>query len=287
MLPENPVCRSLHTGLLACRASFVNAAVRSIQAGTWRLRAIGPDGQATEPPPPYKVLDGVGVVRIDGPMMKGHSKFGGTSTAHVRRQVRAMLADEKVQSILVVADSPGGYVAGTDDLARDIRAANAQKPVVAYVEDEVASAAYYALSGASAIYANPSGSVGSIGVFAVIEDTSKMAEDLGVKVHLISTGPLKGAGTPGTEVTPEMLAQFQSEVDAAMEHFESAVREGRKMDAKAFAAVATGAMFPAKEAKSLGLIDGIRSIDEVVAKMPKPRRSRSADLGARMAASEE
>ena len=116
-------------------------------------------------------------------------------------------------------------------------------------------------------------------------DTSKAAELEGVKAHLVTTGPLKGAGADGVPVTDEHIAAWQTEVDAVMEAFGGTVRKGRGMSAAQFSKVATGGIWTAKEAKDLGLIDGVKPLDAVLAAMPKGRRSRAqaADLGIRLA----
>lgn len=293
-------CWAAHMGLLACEPRFVQSMVSAVKAGlplprarcsTVAPRAVdsrSPQGEYADGVfvPYYAVVgEGVAQIRVDGPTAKAWGKFGEMSTVFLRRAVRAAVADPAVASILMVFDSPGGYVAGTDDLAREVARADEQKPVVAYAEDMMASAAYYVASQARAVYANPTAMVGSIGVFAVIEDQSKAAEIAGVTVHVLSTGPLKGAGVDGTPVTDAMLEAWQTEVDDAMSHFAVAVKKGRKMGAKEFAAVSTGGVWIADKAKGLGLIDGIRSIDDAVTGMPKPKKSRLASARARLSRS--
>lgn len=286
--PHNPACFASHMGLVAYEPKRLAQVVAAVKAGTMPLRAMedGDYGPSTPPPPPYTIQgDAVAVVRLSGSLGKAAGKYVETGTASVRRALRAAVADGKVGSILLVIDSPGGYVAGTQDLADDVVAANEVKPVVAYCEDLCASAAYWVAAGASKVYANASAFVGSIGVFAVVYDTSGAAEIAGVKAHLVTTGPLKGAGADGVPVTDEHLAAWQAEVDAVMGQFTASVRKGRGMTPAAFAKVATGGTWPAAEAKDLGLIDGVKTLDAVVGGMPKPRRSRAqaADVAIRLA----
>lgn len=288
-------CWAAHMGLLACEPRFVHGMVRVIRAGVPMrplVAALAAGRAAVEGGVPGEwfgegfrpyyamVGDGVAQIRIDGPTAKSFGKFGEMSSVFVRKAIRAASVDQAVASILLVIDSPGGYVAGTDDLARDVAAANEVKPVVAFIEDLGASAAYWVASQAGKVYANPTAQVGSIGVFAVVEDFSKAAEVAGVTVHVLSTGPLKGAGAEGSPVTDEMLAAWQTEIDDTMAHFAAAVRKGRKMSPSAFAEVSTGGTWIASKAKDLGLIDGVRTLDAVVAGMPKPRRSRAESAAA-------
>lgn len=215
---------------------------------------------------PGKNKKSVAVIRVGGLLMKQQSSLGGTSTVQLRRDVRQAAANPDVSGILLAIDSPGGSAAGTADFAADVKAAARQKPVWAHVEDLGASAAYWVASQADQVFAsNNTTQVGSIGTFQTIYDLSGAAEKEGVKVLHFATGPLKGAGAPGTAVSDEQREYFQGLVDAIQENFDAAVRSGRGMSAAQLAAVRSGAVFPAKAALELKLIDGIQSFDRTLA----------------------
>src|SRR5690606_9547065 len=115
------------------------------------------------------------------------------------------------------------------DVADDVFQANQTKPVVTLGEDLVASAAYYVGSQAGKFFATRSSLIGSIGVYAVLHDLSAMAAMDGVKVHVIKSAAFKGGGVPGTEITPEQLAEWQVVVDAFHRDFVQAVARGRRL----------------------------------------------------------
>lgn len=292
----NAKCWAAHTGYLSVEEFRFRDIVAQVKSGLWPKRAsiedeMGAGAQAMPPKPLYDLQGDVAVLTIDGVTTRGESKFGGTtSTARIRRGLRAAVADAKVESILLRVNSPGGYVDGTGELADEIHATATQtkKPVIVHVEGMAASAAYWAISGATKVYADRHARIGSIGVYAVVEDLSKAAEMAGVVVHIIKAGEAKGDGEPGTPITSEMKARWQREVDETAEMFKGAIRRGRQgaLTPKQVEAVATGETWLASDAVEKGLIDGVRTIEETVAKMPRPRRARAADLGARMAAEE-
>ena len=205
---------------------------------------------------------GIAVIEISGVMGKGQSKFFDVNTIDVRRAVRVAAEDNDVRGIMLLIDSPGGTVAGTAELGDDVRAARERKPVRAHAEDLLASAAFWAAVHAENITASRTTEVGSIGTILVVEDLSKAAEASGIKVHVISTGAMKGAGAEGAEVTEEQLEMFQGRVDAINEHFLSAVREGRRLRGDRLAEVTDGRVFIAEDAQARGLIDGVVSFDE-------------------------
>ena len=213
----------------------------------------------------YPVIgDGTAVLQLLGPITKHGSSLRGTSSVSLRRQVRHAAEDDRVRSILLIVDSPGGTVAGSHDLAADVAAAAKKKPVTAFVEDLGASAAYLIACQARTVFATKTTMVGSIGTYAVIVDSSKMADKIGLKVHVVKTGAFKGAGTPGTEVTAEQLAEWQRVVDQMNDRFIEAVARGRHMSIDKVKQFADGRVHVGHDAVTLGLIDGIKTFDEVV-----------------------
>ncbi len=207
----------------------------------------------------------VAMIPVTGPLMKQRSSMGGTSTIQLRKEIRQAAADPNVSGILLAIESPGGSVSGTDDLAADVRQAAKSKPVFAHVDDLAASAAYWIASQADAIYANSNTAlVGSIGTIITLYDQSAAAEASGVKAMVFATGPLKGAGVPGTKITEDQAAYFQGIVNAAQVEFDRAVRQGRGLTASQLADAKSGGVFAAPEAKSRGLIDGVQSLSKTL-----------------------
>lgn len=225
----------------------------------------------------YEVTsEGVGVIRLQGTMMKQvPSMTKGTSTVLARRQIREAVAREDIASLLLHIESPGGTVAGTEDLANDVAWAAKRKPVIAFIEDLGASAAYWVASQATkVIAANESTLIGSIGVFTVIYDYSGAAAMEGIKAHVIRAGQFKGMGTAGTEITPDQLAEMQRVISGINTAFMQGVSVGRKFDAKTVESLADGRVHSAAEAKQLRLVDAVQSLDATLAELSTGRSSK-------------
>ena len=213
---------------------------------------------------------GTAVIQVSGTLTKYGSSFSTRgSTLRIRRAVNKAAQSSKVENILLLIDSPGGSVSGIDDLARAVAAANEKKPVVAYAEDLMASAAYYIGSQAGAIYANHAAEVGSIGVFAYLYDMSRAAANAGIRPIVVKSGEFKGAGISGTEIREEDVAEIQRMVDSTAEDFIQAVMSGRKMDREQAESLATGRVWRAGEAVELGLVDRVRTLDAVLEEMER------------------
>ncbi|WP_437203478.1 S49 family peptidase [Planctomicrobium sp. SH664] len=207
----------------------------------------------------------VAVIEIRGPLQKDPSwitwLFRGTATRQIRQQVQAATKSSTIETILIVIDSPGGTVSGTADLADDIRRAAETKPVIAFVEDMAASAAYWIASQATHVFCNRTATIGSIGTLLVVEDTSGVYEANGVKVHRIRTGNFKGIGVDGVPVADEEIAHLQQLVNTQNSLFLQAIRDGRKLSAEQLKRVSNAELFIGQQAVDVGLVDGIRTFD--------------------------
>lgn len=216
----------------------------------------------------FQRQDRVAIIDIVGPMVKHPTLFGmffrEAVTTEIRGQLQAAVADRDIESIILRIDSPGGLVAGTADLAEEVRRAAGRKRTIAFIEDIGASGAYWVASQASKIFVNRTGLVGSIGVLHVLIDESKLADRLGLRVIPVSTGFAKETGVPGAPISDEQIADHQRVVDAIFKQFGGAVMRGRRMLQAQFDAVSTGQIFVGEEAISLGLADGIASFNDVV-----------------------
>ena len=218
--------------------------------------------------------DGTAVIGLYGPLMKFVSSLAeGTSTVGVRRQIRAAVRDKEVGAILLSIDSPGGTVSGTADLADEVKRAASKKPLIAYIEDLGASAAYWVASQAQKIFANRTAAVGSIGTYGVIWDQSAAATLAGIKVHVIRAGQFKGAGEPGTEITAEQLGEFQRLVDEYNEFFLRGIAAGRPLSLAEVRKLADGRVLIGQAAVEQKLIDGIQTFDETLRQISSPSRS--------------
>ncbi len=261
----------------ALAALFDEVSTRLEQADAATLREIvRAAGDETDWAPAGALHDdGDAHIDIRGPMMRHRSAFldffgiEHTSTVDVRRTVEAAAANPDVRAIVLHVDSPGGAVSGTVELADAVAAAAKVKPVKAVAEGAVASAAYWVASQAHRLDVERSTAVGSLGAFARVADTSALAKRAGVKVHVLRSGPHKGAGTFGEEITDEQLSAMQANVDQLAGMFLDAVERSRGDDIENLEAIFDGRVFFGEEAVSLGLADCIhKSAGTVPAQQP-------------------
>lgn len=210
----------------------------------------------------YDVEGGVAVLPVRGYIMKRvhwiFDLFGieATSTEETQLRLAGALADPAVKAIMLSVESPGGTIDGVQALADDLYAARPGKPLVAAVEDLCCSAGYWIAAQAEWITANPTATVGSIGVYAVVDDFSRAYESMGIQSHVIASGLQKGVGDEYSErVTAHQLAPLKAEVQGLADMFVAAVARGRGKSARDISPLATGAYWLATDAKTKGLVD--------------------------------
>ena len=216
---------------------------------------------------------GVAVIPIVGSMSHRSTGIeamsGMTSYSTLQKQFDAAFNDPNVGSILMDIDSPGGSVAGAFDFRDYLMSKKGTKPVYALARDAMCSAAYLIGSTADKVYATQTARVGSIGVMAMHTDASGKMEKEGLKPTFISAGKFKTAGNPYEKLEGEKLKYLQDSVDESYDMFINAVADARGIDKKVIRDT-EARVYGGKKAVEIGLADGIRTYESVLAEMSAP-----------------
>lgn len=215
---------------------------------------------------PYEIVNEVAVLRLHGIMGKHLGPLemmcGGCSIESFTESLYAAAVDPLVRSIVLDIHSPGGTVNGTTELAMAVSEINLVKPIYAFTDSMIASAAYYVASQTSGIFATPSSGVGGIGVVIVFEDNSRELKNAGREVMIFASGDYKMMGYPGTALTDKQRSYIQTQVASLFNEFAQAVKSNRGMVNDESM---QGQMFLSKDALAAGLIDEVVfDISEVI-----------------------
>jgi signal peptide peptidase SppA len=259
------------------RRAFEVFAARVAEASEGALAASPPAPSAASRNLPVEP-DGTAVIPVSGALMKSvpwyYKVYGIAATAYpdIEADLAAALADPKVSAIRLEVDSPGGSSMGLKRVADAVYGARGKgKPIYARVDDLAASAAYWLASQASEISAGPMANVGSIGAYITVVDIARAAKNAGIEVDVISSGSLKGAGMPGTSLSPEQRADLEKYVGDIKAQFVRDVARGRGAVESKMDSLATGATWLSEEALKLGLVDRIESPQQMTARQGAAR----------------
>lgn len=228
-------------------------------------------------PREYEVIDGVAVLGLDGVIAQRANLFtrvsGGTSSQLFARDVKSAAEDPSVTAIVVNTDSPGGTVAGIESAAAVVHEAAMKKPIVAFTDGVMASGAYWIGSAADRIFiSGKTTTVGSIGVVATHVDVSRAEEKAGVKTTEIVAGKYKRIASQYGELTKEGRAVMQDQVDRLYGAFVEDVARYRGVSVEqVLADMADGRIFIGTQAIEAGLVDGVSSLDALIADLAAGR----------------
>ncbi len=203
----------------------------------------------------------VAVIPIRSEILKYDQPCGPRGTQSILTDVKSADQNPNIKSIVLVVDSPGGQVTGTDLLAEAIK--NSATPIVAYVEGMAASAAYWIISGASKIIASSSlDRIGSIGTMLMVEDLQPSLEAMGVKFHEVYASLSVDKNKDFNQVLDGNYEPYQKNVlDVINQKFLSTIKTNRPAVEDS---TLTGKIYFAPQAIALGLIDEIGSLDHAI-----------------------
>lgn len=235
---------------------------------------------------------GVYVLPIHGALVSrsAHLDMCTTMTSYedIRGQLHAALNDGSVEHIALDIDSPGGSATGMIDLAEEVYAARAVKPITAIVNFGAYSAAYGLASAASEIILSNSSGVGSIGVIARHVDMSKRYEDAGLKITTIFAGARKADLSSDAPLSEEATAWLTELVQQNYAEFTDLVARNRGLTVAAVRSTEAG-VFHGQHGIAQGLADRIEppqaAINRIAAQVASNRKPKPVQrIGARAAA---
>src|SRR5450755_1210977 len=204
----------------------------------------------------------IGVVDLDGVIF---------SPKQIVPQLKKFADDDSIKAIIIHVNSPGGGVAASEEIYREVKRIRSEKKkkIVVSIETVGASGAYYVASGCDKIYADQGSIVGSIGVIAQWVNYGDLLKWAKLKDVVIKTGEFKDTGNPARDLTPNEQAYMQALIDDMFGQFVKAVSEGRGMKFEDVKSIANGKVWTGEQAASMKLIDGVGDFETAVADTAK------------------
>jgi len=207
----------------------------------------------------------IGVIVASGEILDGSQapgSVGGDSTSELIRQARR---DDDVKAIVLRVDSPGGSVLASEEIYREVRAAQRNgKPVIVSMGDLAASGGYYISASADEIWAHPATITGSIGIFGAIPTFQNTLAKIGVNVDGVGTTNLSGQLRVDRALGEDAKKMLQSAIEHGYETFLERVSDGRKKTRDEIHAIAQGRVWIGTDAKDNGLVDHLGLFGEAV-----------------------
>ena len=131
--------------------------------------------------------DKIAIVYAQGEIGSGEGDVNLVGEGSMRRALQDARKDENIKAIVLRIDSPGGSALTSDLIWREIELTKKVKPVVVSMGNLAASGGYYIACNANAIFAEKNTITGSIGVFGILPNLTKVASNLGINVEQVNT----------------------------------------------------------------------------------------------------
>ncbi|MFZ1946320.1 MAG: signal peptide peptidase SppA [bacterium] len=179
--------------------------------------------------------------------------------------LKAMREDRSVKAVVLRVDSPGGQMAASDLIRREVELTKKEKPVIVSMGGLAASGGYHISCSADKILADEATLTGSIGVFNLWVHTRGLYQKLGINKEIMTRGRHADPMPTWRDVTEEDMSLMQRMVDQFYGKFVTDVASGRGMTYEEVDSVAQGRVWSGRAALRLGLVDGIGGLRAAIA----------------------
>jgi protease-4 len=189
-----------------------------------------------------------------------------TSPTEVVKNLKKFAKDDSVKAIVLHINSPGGGVAASEEIYREVRRIRDEhkKKIVASIETVGASGAYYVASGTNKIFADRGSIVGSIGVIMEWYNYADLVKWAKMKNIVIKTGEFKDTGNPARDITPSEQQYLQGMAEDMLDQFISSVASGRGLKPEDIKTIADGKVWTGEQAKEMKLVDDLGDFEAAI-----------------------
>jgi protease-4 len=214
----------------------------------------------------------IAVVVAEGEIVDGEGKSSQVGGERLSRELRRLRLDERVKAVVLRVNSPGGSASASELIQREVILTKKVKPLVVSMGHLAASGGYWISTYGDRIFAEPSTITGSIGVFGLLPNVKKLANEHGITWDSVQTAKLANPMTLTRPKSEVELTRIQGLVDHIYEQFVAKVADSRKMKKEAVHEIAQGRVWSGQEAVKLGLVDELGGLGAAIrhaAKMAK------------------
>lgn len=208
----------------------------------------------------------IAIVYAEGEIIYGSEEYGIISETKYLKMLEKIRFDKKIKAVVLRVNSPGGNAFTSDVIWRELeKIKEAGKPVIASFGDYAASGGYYIAAGADKIVAQPNTLTGSIGVFMMFPNATKlMNEKIGINFDTIKTHEFATGLSPFVNLSDNEMKLLQESTLEVYELFIDRVSKGRNLSVDSTKVIAQGRVWAGKRAIEIGLVDVLGDLDDAL-----------------------
>ncbi len=207
----------------------------------------------------------IGLIFIDGEIVKGENsqtlfgQFSGSYT--ISKSILDAVSDSSVKAIVIRINSPGGDIDASYAIGKSIELAKAKKPVIISMGDIAASGGYFISMYSDYIVASELTITGSIGVFMIKPNFSKLLSLIGISVDIVKTEPSSDFLSPYRALSEREKEIIENYVKESYSLFINELARTRGLDTSFVESIAQGKVWSGIEAYNFSLIDTLGGLD--------------------------
>jgi len=206
----------------------------------------------------------IAVIYAEGEIVDGQGSLRQVGGDRLAKQLRRLRLDKDIKAVVLRVNSPGGSATASEVIQREVKLTRKVKPVVVSMGNLAASGGYWISTDADRIFAEPNTITGSIGVFGLLPNIQKVANNNGITWDVVKTGRYADSQSTIRPKTEQELAVYRQVVEEIYDQFLTKVAESRKLSKQNVAQIAQGRVWSGLEAKKLGLVDQIGGIQDAI-----------------------
>lgn len=241
----------------------VNVAVGAYDETVLREVTVARDAKSDAQHPRAKIAQ----IDVRGTIMDGRTPGllvpGPNPVDALARRLEMAANDANVKALVLRVDSPGGTVAASEAMYKEITRFRARtgKPVIVSMGEVAASGGYYIALAGDSIMAQETTITGSIGVIFPTINVSKGLNSIGIVSRAVKSGANKDLVNPLEPMRDEQYEVVQAVVDDFYSRFVALVKERRPGLKEEDVAIATdGRIVTGSRALELGLVDELGTL---------------------------
>lgn len=204
------------------------------------------------------VIYGLGEISYQDPNDSDLTKF---TPEHIVPLIQRAIKNNYAGLVLYL-NTPGGSVTASEEIRAALQEYKEKTngKIVVYMSGMTASGGYWISTVADEIVAQPSTITGSIGVFGMLFNGSKLTDNLGIHEDGVGTNPNANISFT-SPLTDNQKKVIQLEINKTYHSFLKLVSDSRKIDIDKVDELAQGKIYTGYQALNLKLVDRIGSFD--------------------------
>ncbi|MDG4945683.1 signal peptide peptidase SppA [Weeksellaceae bacterium KMM 9713] len=207
--------------------------------------------------------DKIAVLYAHGTIMPGDSQFGIQSETY-KEAIQKIAKDDKIKAVVLRVNSGGGDANTSEEILHEMRKLHAKKPVVVSFGEVAASGGYYIAMDSDKIFAEPYTITGSIGVLGMIPNIKGLANNNGFTTDYVKTNENTIYYSPFQGLSKGGLETITKSTESIYEIFVNHVAANRNRSFEEIDALGGGRIYTGTEAKKLGLVDELGSLQDAI-----------------------